>query len=442
MHVLFEDDGQLKAATVLADQETSLQVEAASGKRSKIKASSVLLRFAAPSPAEALAEGAAPCAGPRPDVPLGGVRRRRVRLRRARARVLRCGHDCAAAGARSRCCCTARRCTSTRRARAATARRRRMRSTQRSRRSSARSSEAVQVEAWVGGARSARAARRAAREAADAALQARQECAGMEGAERRLRRSANRSGRAAGRVRGDRLDARLSLRPFRRRGVSARPRLSRVGRVAGAARPAARATCARSRSTTHTTTEIDDAFSVRELPNGHLEVGIHIAAPGACDCARLAARRNRARRACRRSTCRDARSRCCPSPRSTRSRWRPARRGPRCRSTSKSRPTAMSCATRHASTVCPSPRTCAWTRSARHSPAICRRPPTRRGRPSCACCGSSRSSLSHARGKSDIQRIDYSFDVDWDAPGVPEPRPRDDRAARRAARRSTSWSPS
>jgi len=28
-----------------------------------------------------------------------------------------------------------------------------------------------------------------------------------------------------------------------------------------------------------TTTEIDDAFSVRELPNGHYEVGIHIAAP-------------------------------------------------------------------------------------------------------------------------------------------------------------------
>src|SRR6202011_5610039 len=27
------------------------------------------------------------------------------------------------------------------------------------------------------------------------------------------------------------------------------------------------------------TTEIDDAFSVRALPNGHLEIGIHIAAP-------------------------------------------------------------------------------------------------------------------------------------------------------------------
>jgi exoribonuclease-2 len=56
MHVLFEDDGQLKAGTVLADQDTSLHVEAASGKRLKIKAGSVLLRFAAPGPAETLTE--------------------------------------------------------------------------------------------------------------------------------------------------------------------------------------------------------------------------------------------------------------------------------------------------------------------------------------------------------------------------------------------------
>ncbi len=55
MHVIYEDDGQLKAATVLADQETSLQVEAASGKRSKIKAAHVLLRFARPAAAEAFA---------------------------------------------------------------------------------------------------------------------------------------------------------------------------------------------------------------------------------------------------------------------------------------------------------------------------------------------------------------------------------------------------
>ncbi len=57
MHVLFEEDGQLKAGTILADQDASLQVEAASGRRLKVKAANVLLRFAAPAPAETLAEG-------------------------------------------------------------------------------------------------------------------------------------------------------------------------------------------------------------------------------------------------------------------------------------------------------------------------------------------------------------------------------------------------
>lgn len=55
MNVLFEDDGQLKAGTLLADNESSLQVEAVSGKRHKVKAAQVLLRFATPSAAEAIA---------------------------------------------------------------------------------------------------------------------------------------------------------------------------------------------------------------------------------------------------------------------------------------------------------------------------------------------------------------------------------------------------
>lgn len=55
MNVLFEDDGQLKAGTLLADHDASLQVEAVSGKRQKIKSAHVLLRFAEPSPAETLA---------------------------------------------------------------------------------------------------------------------------------------------------------------------------------------------------------------------------------------------------------------------------------------------------------------------------------------------------------------------------------------------------
>lgn len=55
MHVLFEEDGAFKAGTVLADNNTSLQVELASGKRSKVKAANVVLRFAEPEPGELLA---------------------------------------------------------------------------------------------------------------------------------------------------------------------------------------------------------------------------------------------------------------------------------------------------------------------------------------------------------------------------------------------------
>ena len=54
MNILFEEDGAFKAGAVLADNNTSLQVELASGKRSKVKAGNVLLRFEALAPAELL----------------------------------------------------------------------------------------------------------------------------------------------------------------------------------------------------------------------------------------------------------------------------------------------------------------------------------------------------------------------------------------------------
>src|ERR1700704_1288029 len=63
MHVFFEDDGAFKAGTVLADNDTSLQVEAISGKRLKIKAANVLLRFAGPAPSILLADAQAIAAG-------------------------------------------------------------------------------------------------------------------------------------------------------------------------------------------------------------------------------------------------------------------------------------------------------------------------------------------------------------------------------------------
>ena len=47
MNLLFEEQGDFKVGKVLNDNDTSLQVETASGKRSKVKAASVLLRFEA-----------------------------------------------------------------------------------------------------------------------------------------------------------------------------------------------------------------------------------------------------------------------------------------------------------------------------------------------------------------------------------------------------------
>lgn len=53
-YVLFEESGYFRAATIQADQNTSLQVELPGGKRQKLKAAQILLRFREPSPAQLL----------------------------------------------------------------------------------------------------------------------------------------------------------------------------------------------------------------------------------------------------------------------------------------------------------------------------------------------------------------------------------------------------
>lgn len=61
MNVLFEEDGAFKTGTIMADNDASLQIETASGKRSKVKAANVLLRFNDPA-AGALLDAAQPLA--------------------------------------------------------------------------------------------------------------------------------------------------------------------------------------------------------------------------------------------------------------------------------------------------------------------------------------------------------------------------------------------
>ena len=53
-YALFEESGTFRAATIQADQNTTLQVELPGGKRQKLKAAQVLLRFKAPAPAQLL----------------------------------------------------------------------------------------------------------------------------------------------------------------------------------------------------------------------------------------------------------------------------------------------------------------------------------------------------------------------------------------------------
>ncbi|OYX28962.1 MAG: hypothetical protein B7Z03_10550, partial [Hydrogenophilales bacterium 32-62-9] len=56
MHLIFEEDGHFKAGSILSESDATAQVETASGKRSKIKAANILLRFATPAPSEVMTE--------------------------------------------------------------------------------------------------------------------------------------------------------------------------------------------------------------------------------------------------------------------------------------------------------------------------------------------------------------------------------------------------
>ncbi|OWT76258.1 ribonuclease catalytic domain-containing protein [Achromobacter sp. HZ34] len=54
MHVFYEDDGAFKAGRIMSETDASLQVEADSGKRSKIKRANTLFTFDKPEPTELL----------------------------------------------------------------------------------------------------------------------------------------------------------------------------------------------------------------------------------------------------------------------------------------------------------------------------------------------------------------------------------------------------
>ena len=55
MYLFYEEEGQFKAGSIVTDNDSSLQVDTQHGKRIKIKAVNVMMRFAAPAPAEFMA---------------------------------------------------------------------------------------------------------------------------------------------------------------------------------------------------------------------------------------------------------------------------------------------------------------------------------------------------------------------------------------------------
>lgn len=56
MFALYDDNGDFKVGTILSEADASLQLEALHGKRAKVKANSVLLRFKAPAPGALLTD--------------------------------------------------------------------------------------------------------------------------------------------------------------------------------------------------------------------------------------------------------------------------------------------------------------------------------------------------------------------------------------------------
>ena len=59
MHALFEEAGKFQAGRVLSEAEASSQIELETGKRVKVKAANVLLKFDKPQPAELIASAQA-----------------------------------------------------------------------------------------------------------------------------------------------------------------------------------------------------------------------------------------------------------------------------------------------------------------------------------------------------------------------------------------------
>ena len=314
MYALFEDAGKFLAGRVMSEADSSLQVELDSGKRVKVKSANVLLKFEQARPRRAARRGPAPGRRDRPRPGLGIRARRRIRLRRPRARLLRRQGRRRRSRPRRCSACSRRRTTSAASARAGSRRRRKRSSRRRCWPSSARSSSAAQIDAWAQRAGGGRAARRRSASSSTASCSSPTRTPPSTRPWSRPRKRAQRAPL-------DLLKARRRDRPapyqfhWRRFLFEHFPK--------GTAFPALAAPAIKDELPLagvqafsiddSATTEIDDALSVQGLGSGTVVFGIHIAAPGLAIAPDSAARQGRARARCPPSTCRAARSRCCPT---------------------------------------------------------------------------------------------------------------------------------
>ena len=238
-----------------------------------------------------------------------------------------------------------------------------------------------------------------------------------------------RSGGAPRSVRRDSVHARLPFQRFPRAGIPAGTAFPAYGPPPPV--PDLPVADARAFSIDDaTTTEVDDAFSVRVLPNGHYEVGIHIALP-ALGIARGSPLDALARSRLSTVYMPAASSRCCRTTWWPRSHWRRAARLPRCRCTP--RWPGDGALLRHETRVNRVPVAAnlhldALDESFASGAGAVRSAVDHRA----ARALEVRASLSDARGKPDFARIDYSFQVDWEKtarglggrPRANRPRPR------------------
>ena len=382
MNVLFEDDGQLKAGTVLADNDASLQVEAASRQAHRRSRPAACCCASPPGAGRCAGRGADARGRARSRFPVGGLRRRRVRLRRSRARVLRRARrapakPAAVAHAAARVADVLLQEGQGPLPQGAAGRAAR----RRSRRSSARRAKP---------SRSPRGSRELAA-GTPARRAARASCRCCSTGRTRTRSSGRRSprrARRAGRIRVALLAACGAIPSthdyhFNASVAEAFPQRHSPFRRGARCRPCPSCRVADVRAFSiddATTTEIDDAFSVRELANGNYEIGIHIAAPGARR-SRAAARSIAIARA-RLSTVYMPGRKITMLPDDV---DRRVHAGGRHRAAGAvavrrdRRRTARRCAHARASSACRSPPTCASTRSTTRSRTRCRRRPSRRG---------------------------------------------------------------